>query len=224
MILSAFTAEAAVGSALLGLAVGWFLDTVIVRWVRRFQERESPSGKRWSRTWLVIVLTAAGFVLAYMQFDTIWQLVFAWWFITVMILITFIDLEQMIIPNRIVLPSALIGLAAAIALDPDMWWVYVVAAAGAALFLFLLALVWRGGMGAGDVKMALFMGAVLGALVVVALFLAFMLGAVVGVVLMASKRKTRHDAIPFGPYLALGSVIALLFGPELVDWYVSLLP
>jgi len=222
--LSAFTAEAAVGSALLGLAVGWFLDTVIVRWVKRVQGEESSFGKRRSRTWLVIVVTAASFVLAYMQFDTIWQLVFAWWFITVMILITFIDLEQTIIPNRIVLPSALIGLAAAIALDPEKWWVYAAAALGAALFLFLLALVWRGGMGAGDVKMALFMGAVLGALVVVALFLAFILGAVIGVALMASKRKTHRDTIPFGPYLALGSVLALLFGPELVDWYVSLLP
>lgn len=212
------------GSALLGLAVGWFLDTVIVRWVRRAPGQESAPGKRRSRTWLVIVVTAAGFVLAYVQFDTIWQLVFAWWFITVMVLVTFIDLEQMIIPNRIVLPSVLVGLVAAIALDPDKWWVYVIAAAGAALFLFLLALVWRGGMGAGDVKLALFMGAVLGGLVVVAMFLAFLLGAVIGTVLMASRRKTRHDVMPFGPYLALGSVLALLFGPELVDWYVSLLP
>jgi prepilin signal peptidase PulO-like enzyme (type II secretory pathway) len=224
VISSGFAAEAAVGSALLGLAVGWFLDTVIVRWATRGQEQESVPAKRRSRTWLVIAVAAAGFVLAYVQFETIWQLVFAWWFIAVMILITFIDLEQMRVPDRIVLPSALVGLAGAIALEPEKWWVYVAAAVGASLFLFLLALVWRGGMGAGDVKMALLMGAALGALVVVALFLAFALGAVIGILLMATKRKTRHDVIPFGPYLALGSVLALLFGREMVDWYVGLLP
>jgi leader peptidase (prepilin peptidase)/N-methyltransferase len=248
------TAEAILGSALLGLAVGWFLDTLIVRWVNRVREREfvsrpafapgqeslseheplseqklhsgrePASGRSRARTWLVVIVTAASFVLAYVQFDTIWELVFAWWFVTVMILLAFIDLAQMTIPNRIVLPSALIGLAGAIALDPEKWWVYVVASAGAALFLFLLALVWRGGMGAGDVKMALFMGAALGALVVVAMFFAFMLGAIVGVILIASKSKTRRDVIPFGPYLALGSVLALLYGPEVIDWYVSLLP
>jgi leader peptidase (prepilin peptidase)/N-methyltransferase len=79
-------------------------------------------------------------------------------------------------------------------------------------------------MGAGDIKIALFMGAALGALVVVAMFFAFVLGAVVGVILIAGKRKTRHEGIPFGPYLALGSVLALLFGPQVVDWYVSLIP
>ena len=66
------------------------------------------------------------------------------------------------------------------------------------------ALVWRGGMGAGDVKMALLMGAVLGGLVVVALFLAFILGAVIGIGLIVTRRRTRKDVIPFGPYLALG--------------------
>ena len=208
-------------SALLGLGVGWFLDAVIGRWVGQAPEAAYP--KRRSRSWLVMALTAAGFVLAYVQFDLTWRLALAWWFIAVMIVIAFIDLELMIIPNRIVLPSALAGLAAAIALDPQRWWVYLVAAVGAALFLFLLALVWRGGMGAGDVKMALLMGAVLGSLVVVALFLAFILGAIIGIVLIATKRKTRKDVIPFGPYLALGSVLALLFGPAMVDRYLSLL-
>lgn len=215
-------AGAAVGSALLGLAVGWFLGTVVDRWDR--EDGEAVPRKRWSRSWPVMALTAAGFILAYVQFDTTRELVFAWWFVAVMITIAFIDLDHLIIPNRIVLPSALVGLAAAIALDPKRWWVHVVAAIGAALFLFVLALIWRGGMGAGDVKMALFMGAVLGSLVVVALFLAFIMGAIVGIVLIATKRKTRRDVIPFGPYLALGSVLALLFGPVVMDRYLDLLP
>jgi prepilin signal peptidase PulO-like enzyme (type II secretory pathway) len=75
----------------------------------------------------------------------------------------------------------------------------------------------------GDVKLALLMGALLGGAVVVALFLAFFFGAVVGLVLILAKRKTRKDAIPFGPYLALGTMLALLYGSWLVDAYLGLL-
>jgi prepilin signal peptidase PulO-like enzyme (type II secretory pathway) len=93
---------------------------------------------------------------------------------------------------------------------------------GSALFLFILALIWPGGMGFGDIKLALFMGAVLGAAVIVAMFLAFFVGAVVGMVLIASKLKTRKDHIPFGPYLALGSVIAVLYGHAILGLYWGL--
>ena len=168
-------------------------------------------------------ITALGFLLAYLQFDLSWRLLEACAFICVMIVIAFIDLDHMIIPNVIVLPAALVGLAASIALDPARWWVYLVAAVGSSLFLFVLALIWPGGMGMGDVKLALLMGAVLGAVVVVAFFLAFLFGAIVGLVLILSKRKGRKDAIPFGPYLALGSVIALLYGPWMLDSYLGML-
>ena len=170
-----------------------------------------------------MAITAVGFLLAYLRFGLAWRLPLAWFFIAVMIVVAFIDWELMIIPNKIVLPAAVIGLAASIALDPGRWWVYVVAAVGAALFLFILALIWPGGMGAGDVKLALFMGGVLGAMIVVAMFLAFLFGAVVGLILILTKTKTRKDAIPFGPYLALGSVLALLYGHWMLEAYLGLL-
>jgi prepilin signal peptidase PulO-like enzyme (type II secretory pathway) len=129
----------------------------------------------------------------------------------------------MIIPNKIVLPAAVVGLAASIALNPGRWWIYLVAAVGASLFLFILALIWPGGMGGGDIKLALFMGGVLGTMVIAAMFLAFLFGAVVGLILIASKLKSRKDHIPFGPYLALGSILAVLYGAWLVDAYLSLL-
>lgn len=210
-----------IGSFLLGLAVGRLLNVAIDRVPRR--DQEAGPAKAGSCRWRVMALNALGFVLAYLQFGLTWRLLLAWAFIAVLIAIAFIDLENMIIPNRIVLPASVLGLAASIALEPRRWWVYLAAAAGAALFLFLLALIWRGGMGAGDVKMALLLGAVLGGLVVVALFLAFILGALIGIVLIATKRKTRKDAIPFGPYLALGSVLALLAGDRMLDSYFTLL-
>jgi leader peptidase (prepilin peptidase)/N-methyltransferase len=164
-----------------------------------------------------------GFLLAFIEFGLSWRLPLAWFFIAVMVAIAFIDWELMIIPNRIVLPAVPIGLAAAIALDPQRWWIYLVACVGAALFLFVLALIWPGGMGMGDIKLALLMGAVLGSTVIVAMFLAFLLGAVVGLILIASKLKTRKDHIPFGPYLALGSVLALLYGQAILDLYWGLM-
>lgn len=214
-------AAVSAGSFVFGLALGVGLAAVIDR------VPERPPEFRRSRPRLhlasVMAITAVGFLLAYLRFGLAWRLPLAWFFIAVMIVVAFIDWELMIIPNKIVLPAAVIGLAASIALDPGRWWVYVVAAVGAALFLFILALIWPGGMGAGDVKLALFMGGVLGAMIVVAMFLAFLFGAVVGLILILTKTKTRKDAIPFGPYLALGSVLALLYGHWMLEAYLGLL-
>jgi prepilin signal peptidase PulO-like enzyme (type II secretory pathway) len=209
------------GAFVFGLAVGAGLAVAIDK------VPERPLGFRRSRPLLhiavVMAITSVAFLLAFLRFGLAWRLPLAWFFIAVMIVVAFIDWELMIIPNKIVLPAAIIGLAATIALDPGRWWVYLVSAIGAALFLFILALIWPGGMGAGDIKLALFMGAVLGTLVVAAMFLAFLFGAVVGLILIASKLKTRKDHIPFGPYLALGSVIALLYGEWMLGAYLDIL-
>ena len=167
-----------------------------------------------------MVVTGVGFLLAFLRLGLVAHLPLACFFIAVMIVVAFIDWELMIIPNKIVLPATVVGLAASIALDPGRWWIYLVAAVGASLFLFILALIWPGGMGGGDIKLALFMGAVLGTMVIAAMFLAFLFGAVVGLILIASKLKSRKDHIPFGPYLALGSVLAILYGSWMVDVYL----
>jgi leader peptidase (prepilin peptidase)/N-methyltransferase len=225
---AAVTALASLGVLAAGLGVGAPVSLAVAR-VRVPEEDERPEGLRApARTprlhrYALPALTAAGFLLAWLRFGVSWELLLACAFIAVMIAIAFIDFYYMIIPNRIVLPAALIGLVAAIALDPDRWWVYLVAAVGSSLFLFVLALIWPGGMGMGDVKLALLMGGVLGATVVVAFFLAFLLGAIIGLILIVTKRKGRKDAIPFGPHLALGSVLALLYGPWMLESYLGLL-
>ncbi len=183
----------------------------------------APRHHSWLHRSAIMALTGVGFLLAFIEFGIAWPLPLAWFFIAVMVTIAFIDWELMIIPNRIVVPAVPIGLAAAIALDHQRWWIYLVACVGAALFLFILAFIWRGGMGMGDIKLALLMGAVLGSTVIVAMFLAFLVGAIAGLVLIASKLKTRKDHIPFGPYLALGSVLALLYGQTILDLYWGLL-
>jgi prepilin signal peptidase PulO-like enzyme (type II secretory pathway) len=115
-----------------------------------------------------------------------------------------------------------VGLAASVALDPPRWWVYVVCGAGAAIFIFLLILIWPGGMGPGDMKMALFMGTVLGASVVVGMFAAFLLGSLVGVYLVLVKKRSRKSKVPFGPFLAAGSVLAVFIGDRIIEAYLTL--
>jgi prepilin signal peptidase PulO-like enzyme (type II secretory pathway) len=208
-----------VGTFILGLALGVGLNVAI----DRVPERSPESGEARIRLRLpaVMALTGVGFLLAFLRFGLAWDLALAWFFIAVMIVVAFIDWELMIIPDKLVLPAAAIGLAASIALDPGRWWIYLVAAFGAALFLFILAMIWAGGMGGGDIKLALLMGAVLGEMVIVGMFLGFLLGAVVGLVLWATKLKGRKDHIPFGPYLALGSVLALLYGDWMLGAYLG---
>jgi prepilin signal peptidase PulO-like enzyme (type II secretory pathway) len=205
----------------LGLAIGAGLAVAVDRVPERPPEfrREHP-GRLFATA---MVLTGVGFLLAFLRFGLAARLPLACFFIAVMIVVALIDWELMIIPNKIVVPAAVVGLAASIALNPGRWWVYLVASVGAALFLFILALIWPGGMGGGDIKLALFMGGVLGPMVIAAMFLAFLFGAVVGLILIASKLKSRKDHIPFGPYLALGSVLAVLYGAWMVDAYLGLL-
>ena len=96
------------------------------------------------------------------------------------------------------------------------------AALGAAGFLLLLWLVHPGGMGLGDVKLALLLGAVLGASVVPALLIAFAGGAALGVVLLARfGPRARKMAVPFGPFLAAGALAGLWFGPAMIGWYAE---
>ena len=89
--------------------------------------------------------------------------------------------------------------------------------------MLAIAVVSRGGMGGGDIKLAAFMGLFLGPrLVGLALFLAFLVGGLVGIALLVSGKKGRKDAVPFGPYLALGGVLALLQGGNIISWYLGL--
>ena len=209
------------GVFVLGLAIGVGLTVAVERVPVRPPEFRRVHPRRLLAA--MMLLTGVGFLLAFLRFGLAARLPLACFFVAVMIVVAFIDWELMIIPNKIVLPATVVGLAGSIALNPGRWWVYLVAAVGASLFLLILALIWPGGMGGGDIKLALFMGGILGIMVIVAMFLAFFFGAAVGLVLIVSRLKSRKDHIPFGPYLALGSVLAVLYGTWMVDAYMRLL-
>ncbi len=151
--------------------------------------------------------------------EAVLQTVGAVVFVFLLVVITFIDLDHQLIPNRLTYPGTVVGALLAAALDrlgPAL-----VAGFGAAVLLWLIVVVSRGGMGLGDVKLAALIGVFLGApaLAAVALFLGFVSGGLVGLVLLALRLRGRKDAIPFGPFLAAGALGAMLWGEALLGWY-----
>jgi leader peptidase (prepilin peptidase)/N-methyltransferase len=143
-------------------------------------------------------------------------------FVTMLIAVTLTDLERRIIPNKILAVSVAIGVVLAAALDPGSLPERAIAAAAAGGLLFLAALAYPRGMGLGDVKLAAAMGFFLGRNVAPAIFVALLAGSLVGLAMIARRgASARKQAIPFGPFLALGGVVGLLLGDQMVDLYLN---
>ncbi|HTW42486.1 MAG TPA: prepilin peptidase [Solirubrobacteraceae bacterium] len=137
--------------------------------------------------------------------------------------IALIDLEHRIIPNKLTGLGAALALALGLALDPAGEPGRLIAAAAAGGFFLLAALAYPRGMGMGDVKLAGVMGLFLGSAVAPALLTALLSGVALGAVVIARNgaHAGRKTAIPFGPFLALGAVVAVFVGPQLVSVYVN---
>jgi leader peptidase (prepilin peptidase)/N-methyltransferase len=141
-------------------------------------------------------------------------------FCSALVVVTGTDLTHRVVPNRVVLPAAVLVLVLMTAYDPSPQWA--VAGAGAFLFMLVAALAYPSGLGMGDVKLALLMGVALGRTVPVALLVGMFAALVPSVVLLVRHgAKARKMAIPFAPFLALGSVVALFAGDALLDAYLS---
>ncbi len=143
-------------------------------------------------------------------------------FVTTLVAITLTDLEQRIIPNKILIVAAALGTAIAAVGDPGSLPERAISAAAAGGLLFGAALAYPRGMGLGDVKLAAVMGLFLGRNVAPAILVALLAGSLVGLAMIARDGAgARKKAIPFGPFLALGGVVGLLAGDQMVDWYLS---
>lgn len=145
-----------------------------------------------------------------------------WVFVTMLAIITLTDLEQRIIPNVVLLAGAVLCLAIAIPTDPGGLPERLISAAAAGGILFLVVLAYPKGMGLGDVKLTATMGLFLGRAVGPAVLIALFAGTAVGLTLIARHgSQARKMAIPFGPFLAFGGVVAMLVGEELIDLYLG---
>jgi leader peptidase (prepilin peptidase)/N-methyltransferase len=137
--------------------------------------------------------------------------------------ITLIDLDHRIIPNKLTLLGAVVAPALLVLTAPDAIPEHLIAGAAAGGFFLLAALAYPRGMGMGDVKLAAVLGLFLGRAVAPAVFIALVAGTLIGAAVIARKgaREGRKTAVPFGPFLALGGVVALFAGDAMVDWYAA---
>ena len=218
----------AIAAAVLGgLLLGWFANVVAYRLPRGEPllspglHRERISG----RDALTIALTA-GLLAAVvsMHHDRVAQLVLGLVLVAFLVPLTLIDLDTRTLPDRLTAPAAVLGLALATALDPGREIERLIAAAAAGGFFLVAWYLRPGGMGFGDVKLVAVLGLFLGREVVVALLVALVAGVLVGVAIMHRMGVAggRKENVPFGPFLALGGVVAVLAGGPLLDAYLEL--
>jgi leader peptidase (prepilin peptidase) / N-methyltransferase len=186
----------------------------------RCRDCRTPISARYPLVEALTAALAAGVVLANDgPHDVLLGLVL----VALLVPIALIDLDHRIIPNRLTALGAVAALAIGAATDLGGVPEQLSAGVAAGGFLLLAALARPGGMGMGDVKLAGMLGLFLGREVAVALLVALVVGSLVGVAVMARTGVAagRKTAIPFGPFLALGGVVAVLAGPAIVDWYLS---
>lgn len=154
--------------------------------------------------------------------DDVAELVLGLIFSTLLVAITLTDLELRVIPNAIVLAGSIVAIAIVVATDASSLDQRAIAAVAAGGVLFLVVLAYPRGMGMGDAKLVAMMGLYLGRAVAPAVVAGVFVGAVFGAALIARHGSVaRKRAIPFAPFLALGGVVGLWFGDEIVDWYLD---
>ena len=203
-----------------GSELAWYDNVPVASWLW-LRGRCRSCGTSISARYPAVELATAALVAAcFVKFGFSGEAFLAAFFCVVLVALSAIDLEHRIVPNRIVVPAAVVVLLAQTALNPSPEWL--LGALGASGFLFVAALAYPAGMGMGDVKLALLLGAMLGRLVGVGLMVGMVAALVPSVFLLARHGSAaRKMGIPFAPFLALGALIALFFGDQLLHAYLS---
>ncbi|MBI5106806.1 MAG: prepilin peptidase [Solirubrobacterales bacterium] len=157
------------------------------------------------------------------RWDDVLQIVLGLVLVTFLVPIAVIDLDHRIIPNKLTGPAAVLAIALGLALEPSFVPEKLVAGLAAGGFFFVAAVLKPNGMGMGDVKLAGVLGLYLGRAVAPAIFTGLILGVVAGAAIIARLGATagRKTAVPFGPFLAVGALVALFAGDGLVDSYLD---
>lgn len=205
----------AVVGALLGLALALAGTAVSVRWTEQRRAR-----------WEWVVWGAVGAVTGWLlmvEYGVASAFFHLWLLSGVLITASVVDLHERIIPNELMLAAALAGVALHLVAPRTLWTGPLVGALVGLGLLLVIALLYRDGMGMGDVKLAGVVGLYLGGVAptLLFLFLSFVSGALVSIVLMLTRRVGRKDHIPFGPFLALGAVVTAIWGDAILRWYLG---
>jgi leader peptidase (prepilin peptidase) / N-methyltransferase len=204
-----------------GVAIRPYDNVPVLSWLRlrgHCRSCKSSISPRYPLTEATTGALFAAVVIAHGSSSSVWLDLL---FVAALVAITRIDLEQRIIPNRILAPLAVAALVLTAIFEPHQLPERLIAAGAAGGVLFLIVLAYPKGMGMGDAKLLAVMGLVLGRSVAPALLVALISGTLVGVVIMSKRgvAQGRRMTIPFGPFLALGGIVGVFAGPALVTAY-----
>jgi len=185
------------------------------------------------RSFWVELGTGILFAFLYWSYGLGWELVVIAVYCCLFIVLLITDLEHNMLPNKIIYPGMVIALILAISgsifgfelegvtgSSSRLWIINAVMGGGIGFLLLLIpALIYRGGMGGGDIKLAGLIGLVTGfPLVFVAMFLAIVSGGLAAAIMVLAKLKSRKDTMPFGPFLCLATIATLFWGSDLLNW------
>ena len=211
-----------------GTAIRFYDNIPLVSYLSlggKCRQCQSPISFRYP---LIEMLTGAFSVGLFLKFGLSIQTIVYFVFICVLIVITFIDIDHRIIPDRITLPGIFVFFSAAFAI-PSLSWIDsllgIVIGGGS---LFLVAVVYhllahKEGMGGGDIKLLAMIGALVGWKgVFFTIFVSSAVGTLAGLLIMIVTRQNLKLAVPFGPFLSIGAATYIFFGPQLLTWYFQL--
>lgn len=205
-----------------GVAVKPYDNVPVLGWLLLRGRCRACHAKISARYPLVEALTAALAIAVVLVKHSPHDIALGLVLVAVLVPVALIDLDHHLIPNRIMAPAAFAAVAIGLITDPAGVPQQLIWGAGAGAFLLVFALAYPRGMGMGDVKLAAVLGLFLGRSVAVALLVGVFAGAILGGMIIArvGVARGRKTAVPFGPFLALGAVVALLAGPAIVHWYL----
>ncbi|WP_318615187.1 prepilin peptidase [Sporosarcina sp. YIM B06819] len=168
-------------------------------------------------------ITGVLFALSFYKLGLSGELVIALLFMSLLVIITVSDIAYMLIPNKVLLPFAVVLFGARLFIPLEPWWNSLLGALVGFGVLYVIAVVSKGGMGGGDIKLFFVIGLVLGTVhTLLTLFIAALIGTIVGTILLKRAGKGRKTPIPFGPPIAVAAVIAYFWGADFVAWYGNL--
>jgi leader peptidase (prepilin peptidase) / N-methyltransferase len=168
--------------------------------------------------------TGVLFAFAFWKIGLSFELIVTILFISMLVIITVSDLAYMLIPDKVLLFFGVLLIIARAFSPLDPWWDSIIGAVGGFGILLLIAILSKGGMGGGDIKLFAVLGLVLGIIpTLLTLFLAAFIGAIVGVIHLRRSKQGRKTPVPFGPSIALAAIIVYFYGTQMLDWYTNLL-
>lgn len=168
-------------------------------------------------------VTGGLFALSFYMLGFTAELIVALLFVSLLVIITVSDIAYMIIPNKVLLPFAVVLFGLRLVIPLEIWWDSILGAVVGFLILYLIAVVSKGGMGGGDIKLFFVIGLVLGTTnTLVTLFLAALIGSIAGMIILKRSGQGRKTPVAFGPSIALAAVIAYFWGADFVGWYSNL--